>query len=143
MAPDYCAFCDWRENQIVLKEGRGWLWIANCAPYWRYHTMFITKRHVKELSELSITEMGELIEFYAYAIERFRKAKLSRPDGTEIKKYVFFWRLRDDLFDPISGNKRPDHFHIHLAPDKDHLWDPVIDKDASKVDIVRLLGEKK
>jgi len=105
--------------------------------------MFITKRHVKELSELSITEMGELIEFYAYAIERFRKAKLSRPDGTEIKKYVFFWRLRDDLFDPISGNKRPDHFHIHLAPDKDHLWDPVIDKDASKVDIVRLLGEKK
>lgn len=135
MPKDYCAFCDWPKNQIVLREGRNWVWIANIAPYWRYHTMLITKRHIKEMTEMSLSEMGELAEMYNHIINKFRKCQLKRTDGSEVKKYVFFWRLRDDLYDPVSGNLRPDHFHIHLAPDKDHLWDPVIEKDAHQIDI--------
>jgi len=101
--------------------------------------MFITKRHATEMSLLSVMEMGELVEMYTYAVQKFRAARLKNRDGKEIKKYVFFWRLRDDRLDPLSGNIKPDHFHIHLAPDKDHLWDPVIDQDAVGIDLKKLL----
>ena len=137
---NYCAFCDWKKNQIILKEGKHWIWIANRSPYWKYHTIFFTKRHLKEITELSDEEMKEFFEMYSYAISKFRNAKLKRDDGSEIKKYVFFWRLRDDLLDRISGNIRPDHFHVHLTPDKDHFWDSTIDRNAYKIDIVKALG---
>ena len=143
MPPDYCAFCDWRVNQIVLEETPHWLWIANRAPYWRYHTMFVSKRHLRELGELNVSEVGGLVDIYTHAIERFRKAKLARADGTSIQKYVLFWRLRDNLMDVVSGNMRPDHFHIHLAPDKDHLWDPIVDEGAVDIDMKKFIRRMK
>lgn len=133
-----CMFCDQNE-QFILKEGYEWLWVANIAPYWYYHTMLIPKRHFVEYWDMTNDEAIELKQLSKYVINRYRQAKLLRSDNTEIKKYVFFWRLRDDRFDPISGNIRPDHFHLHIAPDKDHLWDPTLDENAYKVDIRKLI----
>jgi len=106
--PDYCSFCDWPHNQITLHEGKNWIWIANRSPYWYWHTMLVTKRHVREFDQLSVIEAGELVEMYGYIVKKYREAELKRSDNSLIKKYVFFWRLRDDLYDPISGNMRPD-----------------------------------
>ena len=135
---NYCTFCNWKEYQIVLKEGWRWIWVANLAPYWYWHTMLVPKRHFVEYNEMNDKEAVELRDMFDYAINRYREEKLLREDGSQIKKYVFFWRLRDDTYDPISKVKRPNHFHIQIAPDKDHLWDPTLDKNAYKIDIMRL-----
>jgi diadenosine tetraphosphate (Ap4A) HIT family hydrolase len=101
--------------------------------------MFMPKRHFREYSEMSVCEAGELVEMYRIAIDKYRTSGLKRCDGKDVRKYVFFWRLRDDLYDPVSGNTRPDHFHIHLAPDKDHLWDPVIEEKAYTWEVSKLI----
>lgn len=134
-----CTFCTWEENQIILKEFENWVWIACIAPYWRWHTMIISKRHFVEFHEMTFREAGELVEAISYATKTMLDAKLTREDGVEIKKVVYFWRFRADRFDPISKTVRPDHFHLHLTPDKDHLWDPILDKHPEKVDVKKLL----
>lgn len=134
-----CTFCNWKENQIVLYEGWRWLWIVNIAPYWWYHTMLIPKRHITKFTELNDFELLEFKELFTYAMDKYRGANLVRADGSDIKKYVYFWRDRDDQYDPKSGTIRPNHFHIHIAPDKDHLWDSILDKDAYQVDVVEKL----
>jgi diadenosine tetraphosphate (Ap4A) HIT family hydrolase len=133
-------FKDWRNHQAILKEGQYWLWVANKAPYWRFHTLFVPKRYFKEWGDMTVQEMAELMLMLKNAINKMRTAKLERADGTLIEKYVFFWRLRDNTFDPISGNDRPTHFHLHLAPDRDHLWDSTLEEDAHKVDILGILS---
>lgn len=139
MEPNYCAFCDWQKNQLLLVEGRAWLWIASRAPYWRYHTMLIPKRHIVEFNELTVIEMGEFVEMYESAVATLRSADLHNPDGSPIKKYIFFWRLRDDPVDHLSGNLRPGHLHVHVTPDRDHLFDPLLDEEAVRTDFSPLL----
>lgn len=135
-----CTFCEWKEHQMVLKEFEHWVWIANLAPYWYWHTMIMSKRHFVEFDEMSFKEAGELPEVLAYTKKKFIDAKLKRSDGKKVEKFVYFWRLRLNRYDPISKTIRPDHFHVHLAPDKDHLWDSTLDKDAYKVDMNKLKG---
>lgn len=135
---NYCAFCQWEPNQYVLKEGVHWLWIANLAPYWRYHTMLVPKRHVIRLTDLTVTETGEMYEMLEMSVDKLRAAQLRNVDGTPIKKFIFFWRLRDDTFDYLSGNIRPDHLHLHVTPDRDHLFDPVLDGQAYQADLTQL-----
>lgn len=130
-----CTFCEYKKYQIILDEDDNWVWIANIAPYWRWHTMFVPKRHFVEFSEMTPEELGDLMKIYKRAIAKFRFKHLKRKDGSPIKKYVLFWRMRDDLLDKISGNIRPNHFHLHFTPDKDHLWDPTLDGDAHLFDI--------
>ncbi len=136
-----CSFCEWEKYQIVLKEFSYWLWIANLAPYWWWHTMIIPKRHFVEFDEQSYKENAELLDVLSYVKRKMLDAELMRPDGTKVKKIVHFWRFRADRFDPISKNIRPDHFHIHITPDKDHLWDSTLDSDAFRCDVVKMLGE--
>jgi len=139
---DVCTFCEWDKYQLVLKEFDHWVWIANIAPYWRWHTMVIPKRHFVEFDEQSYKENGELLDVLAHVKRKMIDAKLQRSDGSEVKKIVHFWRFRADRYDPISGTVRPDHFHLHITPDKDHLWDPILDADAHTCDIFTTLGDK-
>lgn len=137
-----CTFCQWEKHQIILKEFEHWLWIANLAPYWRWHTMLIPKRHFVEYHEMTFLEAGELTTAILYANKRMLDAKLEREDGTLVEKIVHFWRYRANRFDPQSGTVRPNHFHLHITPDKDHLWDPILDESPTEVDIVDKLGSK-
>ena len=133
---DKCTFCEWKKYNVVLKEFDYWIWVANIAPYWYWHTMFVPKRHFVEFNEQSFQEAAELLTVFDYAKKKFVDAKLKRKDGKDVEKFVYFWRHRLNRYDPISGTVRPDHFHIHLAPDKDHLWDSTLDDDAYLCDVV-------
>jgi diadenosine tetraphosphate (Ap4A) HIT family hydrolase len=137
-----CTFCHWEKYQIILKEFQHWVWIANLAPYWWWHTMVISKRHFVEFDEQTYKENAELLDVLSHVKRKMLDAKLKRADGSDVKKIIHFWRFRANRFDPISGTVRPDHFHIHIVPDKDHLWDPILDEDAHKCDIVSKLGEE-
>jgi len=130
-----CTFCNLDKYQLILKEFEHWVWIANLAPYWKYHTMIVSKRHFEKYSDMTFVEAGELVSVIDYGEKKMLEAKLTRDDGGLIEKVVYFWRFRLNRFDRISGTVRPAHFHLHLTPDKDHLWDKVIDKDAHKWDI--------
>ena len=135
LPPNVCTFCQWEKYQIVLKEFEHWVWIASLAPYWRYHTMFISKRHFEKFADMTFREAGELPTAIDYGEKKMLESGLERVGGTKVEKVVYFWRYRFNRFDPISGTVRPAHFHIHLTPDKDHLWDPIIEKDAHKIDV--------
>ena len=132
---DKCTFCEWEQYQIVLKEFKHWVWIANIAPYWYWHTIILSKRHFVEFHDQSFQEVAELLTVLDYTKKKFIDAKLYRKTGELVEKFVYFWRLRLNRFDPISKTVRPDHFHIHLAPDKDHLWDSTLDENAHLLDI--------
>jgi len=130
-----CTFCNWQKYQIVLKEFDNWIWIACNAPYWRYHTMILPKRHFVKYSDMSFKEAAELVSIVDYGEKKMLDSKLKRKDGTLIEKVIYFWRFRFNRFDPVSNNIRPDHWHLHLTPDRDHIFDPTLEKDACKVDI--------
>ena len=57
-----CTFCNWQKYQIVLKEFDNWIWIACNAPYWRYHTMILPKRHFVKYSDMSFSVSRNLTE---------------------------------------------------------------------------------
>ena len=133
-----CTFCEWDKYQIVLKEFEHWLWIANLAPYWWWHTMIIPKRHFVEYEEQTFKEAAEFLDAFTYAKRKLLDAGLTRSDGVKVEKIVSFWRFRANRFDPISQTVRPDHFHVSISPDKDHLWDSTLDDDAYKCDILKL-----
>lgn len=136
---DLCTFCAWEEYQIVLKEFTHWIWIANLAPYWWWHTMVIPRRHFVEFDEQSYKENAELLDVLSHVKRKMLDANLKKSDGTPVKKIVHFWRYRLDRFDKVSGMMRQNHFHVHITPDKDHLWDPILDLDANTCDIVKHL----
>lgn len=135
-----CTFCNWKEYQIILKEFENWVWIANLAPYWYWHTMIMSKRHFVKFTDMSMRENAELPTILDYIEKKFVDAKLVRSDGVDVEKFVFFWRFRLNRFDPISKTVRPDHFHLHIAPDKDHLWDSTLDLKAHTCDVLGKLG---
>lgn len=135
---DVCTFCQWEKYQVVLKEFEHWVWIANIAPYWKWHTMIISKRHFEKYSDMTFLEAGELTTVIDYGEKKIIDNKLTREDGSLIEKVVYFWRYRFNKFDRVSGTIRPDHFHVHLCCDRDHLWDPIVDENACKVNILKL-----
>jgi diadenosine tetraphosphate (Ap4A) HIT family hydrolase len=53
-----CVLC--HQKQLVLGETKYWRWIAARAPYWKYHTMIVPKRHFVELYEINDEEWNEL-----------------------------------------------------------------------------------
>jgi diadenosine tetraphosphate (Ap4A) HIT family hydrolase len=137
MPPATCPFCKWKKYQYVLYEGKHWIWIACRAPYWKYHTMFVPKRHFEEMNELTVVEMGELMDIYSIAVEKFRTLKLDLVHR-EISKFMFFWRLRDDPFEARNKSIRMVHFHMHLTPDREGLLDPILQKEACDWDPAKL-----
>lgn len=129
-----CTFCD-PKTQYILKEFNNWIWIANIAPYWRYHTMIIPRRHFEKFTDMTFIEAGELTSVVDYGEKKIIDSRLLRKDGSLVEKVVYFWRHRVNNFDPQSKTYRPSHFHIHLSPDQDRLWDPIVDASANQVDM--------
>jgi diadenosine tetraphosphate (Ap4A) HIT family hydrolase len=137
--PNICTFCQWDEYQFVLKEFSYWVWIANKAPYWNWHTIIMPKRHFVEFEEQTFKEISEFLDVFSYAKRKILDAGLLRADGKPVEKIVYFARFRANRFDPISKTVRPDHYHFHLSPDKDHLWDTTLDAEAHRCDYAKLI----
>ena len=140
MPEDSCTLCDWNKYQYVLHNGTYWLWIACRAPYWPYHTMLTPKRHFKEVNEMKVVEMGELIEMYSIAVRKFRSLNLTINEKP-VDRYIVFWRLRENLNESESNTRRLEHFHIHLVPDRAGMFDPVLDENACDWDPKALVVE--
>ncbi|SMQ72342.1 Diadenosine tetraphosphate (Ap4A) hydrolase [Plantibacter sp. VKM Ac-1784] len=137
---ELCTFCEWQDYQIVLASTNHWLWILNRSPYWKYHTMLIPRRHVVEMSDLSVVETGELFTIYAIAVDALRNFQSNLPEGERTGKYIFFWRFRSEVDAEVSDQRKLSHFHLHLAPDRERMFDPLLDKDAHEVDYIPLLN---
>jgi diadenosine tetraphosphate (Ap4A) HIT family hydrolase len=101
--------------------------------------MFIPQRHFVALNEMTVVEMGELIEMYALAVDKFRELIPSVGVGDRL---LFFWRLRGNLREEESGTTRMSHFHMHLTPDGAGLLDPVLKEDSCQWDPKDLVIKK-
>ena len=103
--------------------------------------MILSKRHFEKFSDMTFKEAGELPSVIDYGEKKILESKLKRADGTLVEKVVYFWRYRFNRFDQISGTVRPAHFHVHLCPDKEHLWDPILELDAYRTSLEVLKNE--
>lgn len=92
--------------------------------------MLVPKRHITRIEEVRVEEFQELQDLTHYALEMYSEAGLMHDPETPVQNYVFFWRFRQ------SGEaNRFAHLHVHLAPDKDRFWDPILDNSAHLADI--------
>jgi diadenosine tetraphosphate (Ap4A) HIT family hydrolase len=122
---NFCPLCQWRIFQYVLFEGQYWLWIAAKSPYWKYHTIFIPKEHIRSLDQITVPAMGELIEIYKRAVEMIR-AEMPKMEAEGASDLLFFWRLRS------GESARIEHFHMHLTPDPQKRLESIFDPKASE-----------
>lgn len=136
---NYCFFCDWENTQEIIEIRDNWIWHLSMSPVWRYHTMLTPKRHVVLLNELNGGELKEMVSFHQDVIENYKRINLIDKDGNPYKKYEMLWRVRNDTYDTVTGNMKPDHFHLNIYPFRDHHTDPVMDKDAFLYDFRREL----
>ena len=133
--PSHCSFCDSENNDnLIIKKGNLWDLMFCLAPYWQYHLLLVPRRHFIEFAEMTSEELDEFIHFCNETLAKLRKMKLHYNDGAPIDRYLFFWRSRDNQFDPITKVIKPNHFHFHIAPEKEHLLDEVLDNSAHTID---------
>lgn len=102
--------------------------------------MFIPKRHVVEMSELSVIETGELFKIYDRAVDVFKSFQDQLPEEDRTGKYIFFWRFRSERSSEKTDQRKLNHFHLHLAPDRERLFDPLLDQSAHNVNYIPLLN---
>lgn len=101
--------------------------------------MFIPKSHKVQMSELSVPEMGELFEVYERAVQVFRNLGTDLPPEDFNGKFIFFWRFRDRLDGETTDQVKLSHFHLHLAPDRERMFDPILNERAVDYDYKALV----
>lgn len=139
----YCPFCDWTNNEILLEEGKLWIWIASRSPVWRYQTLLVPKRHIRDIIEFTSEELGECLSLYKNIIQKYISLKLVDNEGNPYVKYEMLWRKRLDCHDPVNHIVKPDHFHLNIYPFRDHLYEPkVYDAHLFNIKDILLGGEK-
>ncbi len=92
------------------------------------------------MNEMTVVEMGELMEMYSIAVAKFRALRIELNEQL-VKRFFFFWRLRDDPREVRSNSTRLVHFHMHFAPDVEGLMDPVLESEAHDWDPAQLVIE--
>lgn len=137
-----CVFCHPdKYPQTILYKTQNWAWIAALSPYWKYHTMLIPFKHYVDIDEFSDDDLHEMIKIFRYARDKFLNAGLKYDDGKLVYQYLFFWRIRDrKTVGNVASARKPSHFHLHLAPDRDTLIDPIMDNDAYSADLRKLVS---
>lgn len=123
------------EKQIILSESELWYWIASLSPYWEYHTMFIPKRHVEKFIDLSVEELIDLKNLYKKAHQHVTSLQLKHKSGRSIDQFIFMLRVREKDIPDGSEYLKPNHLHIHYAPDEAGVRRLVIDDDAINWDV--------
>jgi len=129
-----CSFCENSDN-IVVKTGTCWSLMFCIAPYWPNHLMLVPKRHFVEFTDMQDDELTEFLDFYRYIMSKLRTVKLLHSDESPVDRYLFFWRKRENQIDPVTNVVKTDHFHFHIVPEKEHLWDSIVDNKATLVNV--------
>ena len=129
-----CEFCN--KEQIILHETNYWLWIAGLAPYWKYHTMLLPKRHIVEIHEINNKEWGELKSLEKSIIRLYKSSEIiNQKNNLPLENVLVFFRQRLNLHNPVLNSRNLDHLHIHFTFDLDHFLDPISHSDAHEWDI--------
>lgn len=136
---DYCSLCH-EDESLILKEFKYWNLVFCKAPYWKYHLLLVPKRHFKEFTDMNSQELEEFNKTIKYTLETLQSANLKYDDGEPVEMFLFFWRVRDRNYDPVGKVKKTDHFHLHIVPEKEHMWEPILDKEAWDIDMDCLRG---
>ena len=121
-----CMLCDWKDWQLVLKEYADWVWVYSCAPYKKWNSMLIPKRHIEYMHEIQPHEWHELTYIMRQMYDIFHTIN----DESE---YIWLWRTRDEKFDKEGvkkKGKRLSHLHIHFMPEASRWLDPALDPQA-------------
>lgn len=106
---DNCFLCRSLESEddaavLIVKRGDAAFAVLNKYPYNTGHVMAAPKRHVGELSELSIEERDEIMGLVAEIIEALREEM--QPQGFNIGMNIGL----------VAGAGLPDHLHMHVVP---------------------------
>jgi diadenosine tetraphosphate (Ap4A) HIT family hydrolase len=137
--PKICMLCS--GEQVVLQDMNNWTWVAALAPYWKFHTMLVPKRHISRIKELNVDEWHEFLMLQERIVEIYRDSGLKFTDGTKLENVLIFWRHRYQLYNPKLKANNVDHLHVHFACDREHFLDPISDEDASAWEIKTFLGK--
>lgn len=104
-----CILCIGEEERndperLVLGLYPGTLAILNRYPYNNGHVLIAPRRHVADLSDLSVDERGELISLLALGAQAIREEY--SPDGLNVGMNL----------GKAAGAGVEDHLHLHLLP---------------------------
>jgi len=136
-----CMLCDWQDWQLVLKEYNNWVWVYSCAPYKKWNSMLIPKRHIEYMHELTPSEWQD----FSCIMQEMYGVFHTINDESE---YIWLWRTRDKNFDKESTKKkgkRFSHLHVHFMPEASRWIDPALDPQAHDektfLKMVKAVGE--
>ncbi len=106
-----------RSKHTPMKETAGWYLVRNSWPYpnTEHHLLIIPKRHCEELSDLTSSDMVQILELAEYARNYF-----------SIKGGAMTVRFGDSLYTGATV------VHLHF-----HLIVPEIDGEAGKAKTVQ------
>jgi len=105
-----CIFClDQEQNQpvksrLVLYAGRLSMVMMNRYPYNNCHLLVAPRKHVAELSGLSLEEMSDLLSLVRSSIAILREH--AAPDGFNVGLNL----------GRVAGAGVEDHMHFHVVP---------------------------
>ncbi|HEX7737134.1 MAG TPA: histidine triad nucleotide-binding protein [Ktedonobacteraceae bacterium] len=117
MEEEDCLFCKIANGQIpgkIVYDKYGVVAFEDIHPAAPHHVLFIPRRHVASMDELSV-ENGELLgQIFAAAAEVARKRGLAEPD----KGYRFVTNVGPDAGQSVH------HLHFHLLGGRSLGWPP-------------------
>ena len=129
-----CRLCNLKD-QIMLGNSKYWFWIACLSPYWKYHTMLISKKHIEDIAELTAEEFTDLQNFYQKIKNHLLSLKIKHSDDKPIDQFMLMVRLREENIPGGSVYPKPKHLHIHFIPDREGAERFNLDSTAINIDI--------
>ena len=134
-----CLFCNYKKYQIVIAESEYWVWIFSRSPYWKWHTMFIPKRHLFSIDKITQKEFLDLAVLKKNAEKRYRKVVKEWEDGEPLSMFFYFWREREGGYDTTHKVQKQEHLHLHMAPERDGTMEKIVDPNATSFDYKKLI----
>jgi len=124
-----CLFCEYKKYQITIHEWKYWVLVQPISPYFTFHSMLCSKRHVKYLSELNKRERLEFWKADRQINEAYKRAGINK--------------VRLQLHIRHEGNKSGgpnEHLHIHYYQFKKGDFKILLSKNAHKQNMVKILS---
>ncbi len=133
-----CGLCNLPPDLNII-EYKYWDWAFNEFPYWKYNTMVVLKRHVKEFTDISAAELKEFQKILQEIEARYIESGVIGPESSFGMQLIMFWRFR-----PLNSLiKRPvSHIHLHICPEFQNAWEKCLDLNAWNFDMDLLKKRK-
>jgi len=129
-----CLLCQ-PKKQIILAEYDHWLLILNKAPYRRYHTMLMPKKHIKYFQDLNVEQLVDYQKSLKDTLDRFEKADIRLENGEKPPRFLVMIHAAYESWEAADGtNTRPEHLHVHVMPYITGLLDSIVDPEVLNID---------